>query len=83
MPTTGTITQVIGSTFDAQFPENEIPQIYNAVTVEFELSGQRYVYIDWHVSVLLRCAIRPGIRRSLPARWCRPARGRCAPSPER
>ncbi len=34
MPTTGTITQVIGSTFDAQFPEDDLPQIYNAIKVE-------------------------------------------------
>jgi F-type H+-transporting ATPase subunit beta len=33
MATTGTITQVIGSTFDAQFPEDQLPEIYNAVTV--------------------------------------------------
>ncbi|MEQ8844997.1 MAG: F0F1 ATP synthase subunit beta [Phycisphaerales bacterium] len=30
----GTITQVIGSTFDAQFAESDLPEIYNAVTVE-------------------------------------------------
>ena len=29
----GTITQVIGSTFDAQFPEGQIPEIYNAVQI--------------------------------------------------
>ncbi|MBL8760900.1 MAG: F0F1 ATP synthase subunit beta, partial [Phycisphaerae bacterium] len=34
MPTTGTITQVIGSTFDAQFPEDQLPDIYNAVEVK-------------------------------------------------
>ncbi len=34
MSATGTITQVIGSTFDAQFPENQIPDIYNAVEVK-------------------------------------------------
>ena len=27
----GKITQVIGSTFDCEFPESELPQIYNAV----------------------------------------------------
>jgi F-type H+-transporting ATPase subunit beta len=32
----GTITQVIGSTFDAQFAESDLPEIYNAVTVEAE-----------------------------------------------
>jgi len=34
MATSGTITQVIGSTFDARFPEDQIPEIYNAVKVE-------------------------------------------------
>ena len=34
MATTGTVIQVIGSTFDAQFPEDEIPEIYNAVKIE-------------------------------------------------
>jgi len=36
MATTGTITQVIGSTFDAQFPEDQLPDIYNAVEVKAE-----------------------------------------------
>jgi len=34
--TKGTISQVIGSTFDAQFPEGHLPDIYNAITVESE-----------------------------------------------
>ena len=34
MPATGKISQVIGSTFDAQFPEDQLPAIYNAVTVD-------------------------------------------------
>ncbi len=29
----GTITQIIGSTFDAQFPDDSLPAIYNAVKV--------------------------------------------------
>ncbi|MFO0828239.1 MAG: F0F1 ATP synthase subunit beta [Phycisphaerales bacterium] len=40
MPATGTISQVIGSTFDAQFPEDALPEIYNAVTIDFEVRGQ-------------------------------------------
>jgi F-type H+/Na+-transporting ATPase subunit beta len=39
--TKGTITQVIGSTFDAQFPEDQLPWIYNAITVEWETDGQK------------------------------------------
>ena len=41
MPTTGTIKQVIGSTFDAEFPENAIPEIYNAVKVDFDFRGEK------------------------------------------
>ncbi|MBX3353321.1 MAG: F0F1 ATP synthase subunit beta [Phycisphaeraceae bacterium] len=36
MASTGVVTQVIGSTFDAQFPEDDIPSIYNAVQIEGE-----------------------------------------------
>ena len=36
MAGTGKITQVIGSTFDAQFAEDELPEIYNALTVDSE-----------------------------------------------
>jgi F-type H+-transporting ATPase subunit beta len=34
MATTGTISQVIGSTFDAQFPEDDLPEIYNALEIK-------------------------------------------------
>ena len=37
----GTISQVIGSTFDAKFPESALPGIYNALRVEFDVSGQK------------------------------------------
>src|SRR4051794_8520726 len=39
MPAVGKITQVIGSTFDAQFPEGELPEIYNALTVSHTENG--------------------------------------------
>jgi F-type H+-transporting ATPase subunit beta len=35
MPATGKITQVIGSTFDAEFPEDQLPKIYNAIKIDF------------------------------------------------
>ena len=35
----GKITQVIGSTFDAEYPENQLPAIYNAVKVTSEQKG--------------------------------------------
>ena len=38
---TGTITQIIGSTFDAQFPEDAMPDVYNAISVDFEVEGDK------------------------------------------
>jgi F-type H+/Na+-transporting ATPase subunit beta len=35
----GKITQVIGSTFDAEFEEDHLPAIYNAVTIQSEMKG--------------------------------------------
>ena len=36
MASTGTISQVIGSTFDVQFPEGDLPDIYNALKIDEE-----------------------------------------------
>ncbi|MBI5722672.1 MAG: F0F1 ATP synthase subunit beta [Planctomycetes bacterium] len=36
MPGTGKIVQVIGSTFDVEFPEDKLPEIYNALRVDHE-----------------------------------------------
>ncbi|HRP62570.1 MAG TPA: F0F1 ATP synthase subunit beta [Phycisphaerales bacterium] len=41
MASTGIIIQVIGSTFDAQFPEDALPEIYNAVECEIEFAGEK------------------------------------------
>ena len=35
----GTVTQVIGSTFDAEFDEASLPAIYNALRIEEENQG--------------------------------------------
>ncbi|MEN6406702.1 MAG: F0F1 ATP synthase subunit beta [Thermoguttaceae bacterium] len=35
----GRVTQVIGSTFDAQFPEDRLPSIYNAVKITSQHKG--------------------------------------------
>src|SRR5690606_37776557 len=35
----GRITQVIGSTFDAEFPEAHLPAIYNAVRIQAKQKG--------------------------------------------
>ncbi len=39
MASTGTISQVIGSTFDAQFPEDDLPEIYNALEIKASHHG--------------------------------------------
>src|SRR5437773_10128197 len=39
MPATGKITQVIGSTFDAEFPEDQLPSIYNAIVVDTQTAA--------------------------------------------
>src|SRR5215211_1756776 len=39
MPATGKITQVIGSTFDAEFPDDQLPRIYNAIKVDSTIDG--------------------------------------------
>ena len=41
MSTNGTIIQVIGSTFDAQFPADNLPEIYNALEVEIDNAGEK------------------------------------------
>ncbi len=38
-PAVGRVTQVIGSTFDAEFPETQLPAIYNAVKVQGQHKG--------------------------------------------
>src|SRR5690349_3739761 len=37
--TNGRVTQVIGSTFDVEFSEENLPDIYNAVKIEKETKG--------------------------------------------
>src|SRR3954467_11209355 len=38
---TGRIAQVIGSTFDAEFDEGHLPEIYNALLIDTEEKGVR------------------------------------------
>ena len=39
--TPGKVSQVIGSTFDAQFPEEHLPDIYNAVLIDADVKGNK------------------------------------------
>jgi F-type H+/Na+-transporting ATPase subunit beta len=41
MAATGKIVQVIGSTLDAEFPEHELPAIFNALIVDTEWHGRK------------------------------------------
>ena len=73
MASTGTIIQVIGSTFDAQFPESDLPDIYNAVTTEVELGDQKislYGEVSKHLGGgQVRCVAlgsTDGVRRGQP-----------------
>jgi F-type H+-transporting ATPase subunit beta len=73
MASTGTVIQVIGSTFDAQFPESELPSIYNAVNVNFESRGQQMTLVGEVAKHLgggqVRCvalASTDGLRRGVP-----------------
>ena len=36
MPATGEVSQIIGSTFDAEFPEDQLPEIHNALRIDHE-----------------------------------------------
>jgi F-type H+-transporting ATPase subunit beta len=42
MVNTGRITQVVGSTFEAEFPADRIPAIYNALTIKGEFEGKPF-----------------------------------------
>src|SRR3954466_15493204 len=37
----GRIVQVIGSTFDAEFEEGHLPEIYNAIKIDADIKGVR------------------------------------------
>jgi F-type H+-transporting ATPase subunit beta len=39
MAATGKVTQVIGSTFDVEFPEDQLPAIYNAIKIDASHDG--------------------------------------------
>ncbi|MCH2161539.1 MAG: F0F1 ATP synthase subunit beta, partial [Phycisphaerales bacterium] len=45
MASIGTVIQVIGSTFDAQFPEADLPEIYNAVEIDLEVRGEKNLLV--------------------------------------
>jgi F-type H+-transporting ATPase subunit beta len=52
MPATGKITQVIGSTFDVEFPEAELPAIYNALKIDAQ-SGPVKIHLTGEIQQYL------------------------------
>ena len=51
MPATGRITQVIGSTFDAEFPAGQLPNIYNAVKVHSHDGSSKIEHVARHIRI--------------------------------
>jgi len=39
----GFVTQIIGPVIDVEFPEGELPKIYNALEVTKEISGEKII----------------------------------------
>ena len=57
----GHVTQIIGSTFDAEYPENSLPSIYNAVKIEADVKGTKIRLIGEGVmTVNGHCTYLPG-----------------------
>jgi F-type H+-transporting ATPase subunit beta len=40
MSTTGTITQVLGAVVDVQFPADKVPEIYNAIQIDYKVDNK-------------------------------------------
>ncbi len=68
MPATGRISQVIGSTFDAEFPEDQLPSIYNAVKVSYgdtNLTGEVQQHLGGGRVRAVALGSTDGLRRGL------------------
>ena len=64
----GRIVQIIGSTLDAEFPRGKLPEIYDALVVDTEVSG-RTIKLTTEVQQHLggnRCAQSPGSTMACP-----------------
>jgi F-type H+-transporting ATPase subunit beta len=75
MATTGTITQVIGSTFDAQFPEDQLPDIFNACEIkqhskygEIDLVGEVQQHLGGGRVRLVALGSTDGLVRGMPCK---------------
>ena len=60
MSNTGKIVQVIGPVVDVQFGDNSIPPIYQAFTVDFEVSGNKE-----HLTLEVQQHLGGGVARTI------------------
>ena len=60
MSNTGKIVQVIGPVVDVQFADNCIPPIYQALTVDFEVSGKKE-----HLTLEIQQHLGGGVARTI------------------
>jgi len=72
MAATGTISQVIGSTFDAEFPADQLPEIYNAVKVrstegemKIDLTGEVQQHLGGGQVRAVALGSTDGVRRGM------------------
>ena len=75
MPSTGTITQIIGSTFDAHFPETDLPEIHNALHVRMgegeggaELTGEVQQHLGGGQVRAIALGSTDGLQRGMPVK---------------
>lgn len=66
---TGRVSRVIGPVIDAEFPANAMPEIYNALTTEIDLNGQRRT-VTFEVAQHLGDNMVRAISCSPPTAWC-------------
>jgi len=72
MSGTGRITQVIGSTFDVEFPEDRLPDIYNALKVDYKdeqtevhLTGEVHQHLGGGQVRCIALGSTDGLRRGM------------------
>ena len=77
----GKIVQVIGPVVDVEFPD-KLPRIFNALTVEYPLGGQKnkltlevqsHMGDHWIRSVAMSSRVPPVVIRRGSSRWARRA----------
>ena len=68
-PNVGRVTQIIGSTFDAEFPEDQLPPIYNAVPHRRRAQGHQASTSPARCSSTLAAAASAASPWAAPTAW--------------